>query len=323
MNACILSVAPLKMLRPGPKRRYGRPSTIRLTNQPYTLRRWHPNTAALAEAASLVGDLARAGMLAALMDGRALTAGELARVAGVTPQTASGHLARLTDAGLIVMERQGRHRYHRLASPTVARMVERLMLVAVDLGGRRDAGSRRPETGPRDTALRYARTCYDHLAGQLAVALADRMVERGQVELSGDGGELTADGAAFLRELGMNIDVVPSRASNRGTGRAFCRPCLDWSERRPNIAGAVGAALCKHCFDQHWLRRAAGTRAVTVTRRVASRWDGLSTSLGEADGAAFDFQGESTFEVRAASGRGCVETHLARAVGAKFKVTSP
>lgn len=223
------------------------------------------NTASLAETASLVGDLARAGMLAALMDGRALAAGELARVAGITPQTASGHLAQLTDAGLLVMERQGRHRYHRLASPTVARMVESLMSVAVDLGSRRDANSKRLETGPRDAALRYARTCYDHLAGQLAVALADRMIERGQVELSGDGGVLTADGGVFLQHLGVNIDAARSHASNRGTGRMFCRPCLDWSERRPHIAGAIGAALYECCLTQNWLRHAAGTRAVTVT----------------------------------------------------------
>lgn len=223
------------------------------------------NTASLAETASLVGDLARAGMLMALMDGRALTAGELARVAGVTPQTASGHLARLTDAGLLVMERQGRHRYHRLASPTVARMVESLMSVAADLGSRRDARSRRPATGPRDAALRYARTCYDHLAGRLAVTFADRMVERGQIELSGDDGVLTADGAAFLRQLGMDLDVARARASNRGPGRMFCRPCLDWSERRPHIAGALGAALCEYFIAQNWIRRAAGTRAVTVT----------------------------------------------------------
>jgi len=204
-------------------------------------------------------------MLAALMDGRALTAGELARVAGVTPQTASGHLARLTDAGLLVMERQGRHRYHRLASPTVAGMVESLMSVAADLDSRREAQSRRPETGPRDAALRYARTCYDHLAGRLAVTLADRMVEHGQLELSGDGGVLTAEGAAFLQHLGMDIDVARARASKRGTARTFCRPCLDWSERRPHIAGAIGAALCEHCIAENWIRRAAGTRAVTVT----------------------------------------------------------
>jgi DNA-binding transcriptional ArsR family regulator len=223
-------------------------------------------TSTLAETAALVGDPARANMLTALMDGRALTAAELARAAGVTPQTASGHLARLTEAGLLAMERQGRHRYHRLASPLVAQMVESIMAVAADLG---DAGAGRRTTptvvGPRDQALRRARTCYNHLAGQVAVAMADRMVERGQVDLSPDGGAVTEDGATFLRGLGVDLDAATARASRRGGGRVFCRPCLDWSERRPHIAGAVGAALCQTCLSRGWLRRLDGTRAVRVT----------------------------------------------------------
>jgi DNA-binding transcriptional ArsR family regulator len=224
------------------------------------------NHANLARTAALMGDLARASMLTALMDGRALTATELARVAGVTPQTASGHLAQLTDAGLLVVERQGRHRYHRLASPAVARMVEGMMAVAMELGNG-DAPARQApmRTGPRDAALRYARTCYDHLAGEIAVAMADRMVARGHMELSADGGVLTPGGASFLRGLGVDLDVAATRAGRRASGRLFCRPCLDWSERRPHIGGALGAALCHCCFTQGWMRRAPGTRAVTVT----------------------------------------------------------
>ena len=219
------------------------------------------STTALAETAALVGDPARANMLAALMDGRALTAAELARAASVTPQTASGHLARLTAAGLLAVERQGRHRYHRLASLGVARMLEGIMAVA-EVGHQ----VRRPVVvGPRDVAMRAARTCYDHLAGKLAVAMADAMVEQGHIELSADGGAVTPDGTAFLQSLGVDLNAAEGRAAKRGGSRVFCRPCLDWSERRPHVAGAVGAALCNCCFTLGWVRRIEGTRALAVT----------------------------------------------------------
>lgn len=220
---------------------------------------------AFAETAALVGDPARANMLAALIDGRALTATELSRTAGITPQTASGHLAKLTEAGLLAMERQGRHRYHRLASSEVAHMLESIMSVSSGLGGPDSARRRAPiVVGPRDKALRRVRTCYDHLAGQLAVAMADRMVERGQVDFESDEGMLTPDGAVFLRDIGVDLEAVRARTARRG-GCVFCCPCLDWSERRSHIAGAVGAALCQCCFTQGWLRRIDGTRAVAVT----------------------------------------------------------
>jgi DNA-binding transcriptional ArsR family regulator len=213
-------------------------------------------TSAFAGTAALVGDPTRANMLSALMDGRALTATELARAAGVTPQTASGHLGQLTEAGLLAVTRQGRHRYHRLASAAVARMLESIMTVAAE-----GWPVKAIVVGPRDAALRRARTCYDHLAGRLAVAIADRLAERGQIELSADGGVLTDDGADFLRGLGVDLGAAPVR----GSGRPFCRPCLDWSERRPHIAGVVGAALCRTCFARGWLRRIEGARAVTIT----------------------------------------------------------
>jgi len=223
------------------------------------------STSALAETASLVGDPARANMLTALMDGRALTAAELAHAASVTPQTASGHLARLAGAGLLAVEKQGRHRYHRLASPGVARMLEGIMAVA-EIGPAAERVRRPVVTGPRDAAMRAARTCYDHLAGKLAVALADAMVERGHIELSPDGGAVTPDGAVFLRSLGVDLGAAEARAAKRGgSGRVFCRPCLDWSERRPHVAGAVGAALCDCCFTLGWVRRIEGTRAISVT----------------------------------------------------------
>ncbi len=221
-------------------------------------------TAAFAGTAALIGDPARANMLAALMDGRARTAKELAEVGGVTAQTASSHLAQLTGAGLLAMERHGRHRYHRLASPAVAQMLESIMSVAAG----RAADNRQTKLArlaPRDAALRRARTCFDHLAGQLAVAMADRMIERGQIELSPDGGAITENGAGILRGLGVDLDAVSARTARRGGGRMFCRPCLDWSERRLHIAGALGAALCTACFAQDWMRRIDGTRAVAVT----------------------------------------------------------
>ena len=217
--------------------------------------------AAFAETAALAGDPARANMLMALMDGRALTAAELARAAGITPQTASGHLARLTQAGLLAVQRRGRHHYHRLASPAVARMIEGIMEVS-ETGA---AGDRRRAvvTGPRDRAMRAARTCYDHLAGNLAVRLAEAMTDRGLVDLSPEGGAVTEAGLGFFRDFGLDLDTAETKSRR---GRVFCRPCLDWSERRPHLGGTLGAALATRCFDLHWIRRVEGSRAVAVTR---------------------------------------------------------
>ncbi len=219
------------------------------------------SNAKFAEVAALAGDPARAAMLHALMDGRALTATELSRAAGVTAQTASGHLARMAAGGLVAVTKQGRHRYHRLASPEVARMMESIMQVASDLDVLRPP----PRTGPRDAALRAGRTCYDHLAGRLGVALADGLSAGGHVELSDDGGLVTESGIALFEEIG--IDVASLSAARGRRARVLCRPCLDWSERRPHIAGSIGAALCTHGFDQGWIRRVGNSRAVAVTRK--------------------------------------------------------
>jgi DNA-binding transcriptional ArsR family regulator len=216
------------------------------------------NNARFAEVASIAGEPARASMLHALMDGRALTASELARVAGVTPQTASGHLAKMAASRLVLVERQGRHHYHRLASPAVAQMMESIMLVAA-LETRRTA----PVTGPREAALRMARTCYDHLAGRLGVSLADALVARGYVDLNHDGGLVTDAGVSLLQRIG--IDVTHLTMGRGKKARVLCRPCLDWSERRPHLAGALGAALCAFSLEKGWIRRREGTRAVTVT----------------------------------------------------------
>jgi DNA-binding transcriptional ArsR family regulator len=203
----------------------------------------------MASVAALLGDPARANILTALMDGRALTAKELAFAAHVSPQTASGHLARLTDSSLLAVEKQGRHRYFRLASPLVGQMLESVMAVAG------------PEPGPLSRwrggdALRTARTCYDHLAGRLGVALADSLEDAGHVALSQDGGEVTDRGHAFLSGFG---------AEPAAGKRVFCRPCLDWSERRAHIAGRLGASLAARCLELRWIERQRDSRAVTIT----------------------------------------------------------
>jgi DNA-binding transcriptional ArsR family regulator len=214
--------------------------------------------AMFAEVAALAGDPARAGMLHALMDGRALSASELARVARITPQTATGHLGRMTAAGLLSVEKQGRHRYHRLATPAVAQMIESIMRVASAL----DPARPKLVVGPRDAAMRTARTCYDHLAGRLGVALADALVAGGHADITSDGGMVTETGVALLGRVG--IDVAPL-LERRGKQRVLCRPCLDWSERRPHIAGALGAELCRQSFASNWIRRTEGSRAVAIT----------------------------------------------------------
>lgn len=213
----------------------------------------------IAEVAAVVGDPARAAMLTVLMDGRALTAAELAGVAGVTPQTASSHLARLLAAGLVVVQQQGRHRYHRLASLGVARLLEGLMQHAAG----DEFGRLAPRIGPRDEALIRARTCYDHLAGRLGVAIADALVGQGYVEIDDESGVITDAGTKFFLRVG--ILLPDSEMSSRRTTRPLCRPCLDWSERRPHLAGRLGAALCTHAFKAGWLRRINGTRAVVTT----------------------------------------------------------
>jgi DNA-binding transcriptional ArsR family regulator len=207
----------------------------------------------LAEIAALIGDVARANMLSALMDGRALTASELAWHSGVSPQTASGHLAKLSEANLIAVTRQGRHRYYRLAGPEVAQAIEALMAVA-SFGPKRH----RP-VGPKDEALRNARTCYDHLAGRLGIAIADALTSNGYIVLSESAGALTDDGHRFVCSLGIDLTL------ERGNSRAVCRTCLDWSERRPHLAGRLGAALCTRMFDLGWVERIRDSRALAVT----------------------------------------------------------
>jgi DNA-binding transcriptional ArsR family regulator len=207
------------------------------------------DTLRMASVAALLGDPARANILNALMDGRALTAKELAYAARVSPQTTSGHLAKLTEANLLSVEKQGRHRYFRLATPLVGQMLESIMAVA-------GAEPPRASSWRGGEALRSARTCYDHLAGRLGVALAESLESSGFVVLSTDGGEVTDSGHGFLRTFGA--EPLPGK-------RVFCRPCLDWSERRPHLAGRCGAAIATRCFDLGWVARMRDTRAVAIT----------------------------------------------------------
>jgi DNA-binding transcriptional ArsR family regulator len=208
----------------------------------------------LATVAALLGDPARANILCVLQDGRAQTATELAYVAGVSPQTTSGHLAKLTEARLLTLQKQGRHRYYRLASPLVGRMLEAVMAVAAVGPPRHRSPSK------RDDALRCARTCYDHLAGRLGVALADALVAQSCIVLGEDGGEVTRKGCKILTGFGLDLTAAGQQR------RTFCRPCLDWSERRPHLAGALGAALTARCFELGWIARLRDSRAVSVTR---------------------------------------------------------
>jgi DNA-binding transcriptional ArsR family regulator len=203
--------------------------------------------------AALVGDTARAGMLTALMGGQALTATELAQVASLTKQTASAHLSKLVEAGLLAVEKQGRHRYFRLAAPDVAELLESLMGVAFRVG------ALPLQPGPREPAMRKARVCYDHLAGELGVLVYDGLVGKKLVRAEGDGWMLSGRGEDVFEKLG--VDVAAAKAERR----PLCRPCLDWSARRPHLAGALGAALLQRCFALGWAKRLRGSRIVAFS----------------------------------------------------------
>lgn len=210
--------------------------------------------------ASLVGEPSRTAMLIELMDGRALTANELARAAGVLAPTASRHLALLVEAGLLVVEPHGRHRYHRLASVEVAQVLEGIMQLAV----RGERSTRRAVvTGPREATMRRVRLCYDHLAGRLGVAIAGRLQADGSVVIDGEHARVEAPAAASLAALG--IDVAGDFGAAAASKRPACRPCLDWSERSCHLAGRLGALICGHCVERRWLLRRAGSRALDIT----------------------------------------------------------
>jgi DNA-binding transcriptional ArsR family regulator len=244
-----------------------------------------PEDLNLVEVAALVGDAARATMLAALMGGRSLTAKELAYYANVSRSTASGHLSKLVAARLLTVIRERRFSYYRIASPLVASMLESIKVVAaIELPSRRQPGA------TNDDALRFARSCYDHLAGQVGVAVTDALVAMGHLVLTDEGGEVTSSGGRFLAAFGA--DLRPS------TRRIFCQPCLDWSERRYHLKGLVGARILDRLLELGWLKCVAGSRALQLTStgrvglsevfQIEINKDGMATSspMGSAKSGA-------------------------------------
>ena len=213
----------------------------------------------IARIASLIGDPARANMLTALMCGKALTATELAAEAGVTAQTASGHLAKLLDGDLVQVRKQGRHKYFALAHADVAAALEGLMGLA--------AGQLRTRTGPRDAALRHARICYNHLAGQRGVQLYGSLLDRGFVRDDADEPVLTEPGQAFARDFGIDLDALSAARA------PLCRSCLDWSERRTHLAGSLGRALLAEMETKGWVRRDAASRAILFAGQGQAAFD--------------------------------------------------
>ncbi|MFJ3305773.1 ArsR/SmtB family transcription factor [Streptomyces sp. NPDC086549] len=226
-----------------------------------------PRARGLAALAALFADETRAACLLALLDGRAWTAGELARHAGVAASTLSEHLSRLVSGGLLAEERQGRHRYVRLADARAAQLIE-------DLATHVAPEARRPRTLRESTAgsaMARGRTCYDHLAGRLGIVLADALTERGLLRQD-TGFALTEAGLDWFGSVGIALD--------RAGRRPLARACLDWTERRPHLAGVAGAALCRHALDAGWCVRIGSERAVKVTppgERVLSELLGIET----------------------------------------------
>jgi DNA-binding transcriptional ArsR family regulator len=207
----------------------------------------------IARIAALIGDHGRAEILTALMSGQALTATELAQVAGVTKQTVSAHLARLLDARLLAVENQGRHRYFRLADRDVAQLLESLMGVAYR------TGAVRLRSSPREPALRKARVCYDHLAGDIGVLVYESLLRQRVLRPAGEGPRLTKSGRAFCAGIGIDLEALARQR------RPLCRTCLDWSVRRHHLAGSVGAALLDRCLELGWAKRAKDSRVVSFS----------------------------------------------------------
>jgi DNA-binding transcriptional ArsR family regulator len=212
----------------------------------------------IAAIGELLGDLARADMLVALLDGRTRTAGELAFVSNVSAQSASGHLAKLVAGGLLAVRSSGRHRYFSLAGPEVANALEALGVIATT---KPTIHAIRPRA---DAEMYAARTCYDHLAGRIAVELARKMEEEGGIRAGGERDyELGRRGKEYFAKLGIDVDEL------RGLRRSFARQCMDWTERRPHVAGALGAAICARFVAAGWIVPGRDTRAVRITHRGA------------------------------------------------------
>lgn len=200
--------------------------------------------------AGLISEPARGRILIALLDGRALPATELAQRAGITCQTASSHLTKLTGGGLLQVIPQGRHRYYRLANARVAELLESMA---------RFAPIKETCRVEPKTPIQIARTCYNHLAGSLGVQITDAIVDGGLLRAVGRDYQLTKKGAQWFSELGIDTDAL------RKSGRVFARQCLDWSERRNHLAGALGSALAEHLFEHGWIEHVRASRAVRIT----------------------------------------------------------
>jgi DNA-binding transcriptional ArsR family regulator len=207
----------------------------------------------IARIATLLGDPTRAEVLTALMTDRALTATELSNLANVSKQTMSGHLAKLLGAGLVSVSQQGRHRYFRLAGEDIAQLIEALMGVAFR------TGSVRLVSSPRDPAMRKARVCYDHLAGECGVLIHEALWRMKAFAPTPDGLALSRRGMAWFSRIGIDTERIAEQR------RAFCRPCMDWSERRQHLGGALGAALLARIFELRWARRLPGSRVVSFS----------------------------------------------------------
>ncbi|CAB3736247.1 ArsR/SmtB family transcription factor [Paraburkholderia phenoliruptrix] len=216
----------------------------------------HNHFPGLSRIGALLADPGRAAMLWALMDGSARPAGELTMIAGLSPSAASAHLARLTDGGLLALEVRGRHRYFRIASADIAASIEALANVAQVSAPRRPA-PRPVRTVP--TEMRYARTCYDHMAGELSVRVFERLIGRGLLSVQGTSLEATADGAARFADWGIDLSAQRSRR------RRFACTCPDWSERRPHLGGALGAALLESWAARGWVERTERPRILRIT----------------------------------------------------------
>lgn len=204
----------------------------------------------IARIAAAIGDLARAEILSALMADRALTASELAHLVGVTKATISAHLSKLVDVGLLAVEQQGRHRYFRLANADVGELLESLMGVAFR------AGAVRLVPSPREPALRKARVCYDHLAGEMGVLIYEGLISRAMLERRGNSLSVTQAGREWFGKLKIDVEAA---ANSR---RTLCRPCLDWSERRTHLAGSLGKALLDRVEALGWARREPKSRVL-------------------------------------------------------------
>lgn len=202
----------------------------------------------------LIGDPARANILSALMSGKALTATELAQEAGVTLQTSSGHLSKLVEGGLVRMRKQGRHRYFALMDDEVAAVIEHLMHLAAM------KGHLRTRTGPRDPALRDARVCYDHLAGNKGIQLYDALIANGHLHEDGEDLELSEAGAEMFSTFGIDVRAIQSAR------RPLCLQCLDWSERRTHLAGTLGKAILEQLYALNWAKREPNSRVIRFNR---------------------------------------------------------